>query len=87
VDPLDLARRPGRPSCTIVTCPANELVRPIHDRIPVVFADPEFWRAWLHPSLDSRAARDLLAPLPAEGMVVRPASPALANKRSTDLPI
>jgi putative SOS response-associated peptidase YedK len=69
------------PSCTIVTCAANELVRPIHDRMPVVFADPESWPAWLHPSLDRRAARDLLAPLPAEGMLVRPASPVVNSAR------
>jgi putative SOS response-associated peptidase YedK len=68
------------PSCAIVTCQANELVRPIHDRMPVVFTDPEFWQAWLHPSLDSAAARELLAPLPA-GMVVRPASPVVNSAR------
>jgi putative SOS response-associated peptidase YedK len=33
------------PSCTIVTYQANELVRPIHDRMPVVFADAELWQA------------------------------------------
>jgi putative SOS response-associated peptidase YedK len=48
------------PSCTIITCEANELVRPVHDRMPVVFADPEPWESWLHPSPDSAAARDLL---------------------------
>jgi putative SOS response-associated peptidase YedK len=69
------------PSCAIVTCQANELVRPIHDRMPVVFAGPEFWQGWLHPSLDSAAARELLAPLPAEEMVVRPASPVVNSAR------
>ncbi len=64
-------------TCTIITCDANELVRPIHDRMPVVFADPELWQAWLHPSVDTAAARELLAPLPVEGMVVRPASPVV----------
>jgi putative SOS response-associated peptidase YedK len=52
------------PSCTIITCEPNELARPVHDRMPVVFADPELWQSWLHPSLDSTAARELLAPLP-----------------------
>jgi putative SOS response-associated peptidase YedK len=69
------------PSCTIITCQANELVRPVHDRMPVVFAAPELWQAWLHPSLDSAAARDLLAPLPGDGMVVRPASPVVNSAR------
>jgi putative SOS response-associated peptidase YedK len=69
------------PSCTIITCEANELVRPVHDRMPVVFTDIEVWRAWLHPSLDSAAARELLAPLPGDGMVVRPASPVVNSAR------
>jgi putative SOS response-associated peptidase YedK len=39
---------------------------------PVVFTEPELWQSWLHPSLDSAAGRELLAPILAEGMVVRP---------------
>jgi putative SOS response-associated peptidase YedK len=27
------------PSCTIVTCDANELTRAIHDRMPVILPD------------------------------------------------
>jgi putative SOS response-associated peptidase YedK len=68
-------------SCTIVTCQANELVMPIHDRMPVVVAGPQLCQAWLHPSLDSAAARELLAPLAAEEMVVRPASPVVNSVR------
>jgi putative SOS response-associated peptidase YedK len=68
-------------SCTIITCEANEPVRPIHERMPVVFADPGLRRAWLHPSLDSGAAREVLTALPAEGMVVRPASPVVNTSR------
>jgi putative SOS response-associated peptidase YedK len=69
------------PSCTIITCEANELVRPIHDRMPVVMAGREARLAWLDPSLDSAAARELLAPLPSHGMVVRPASPMVNSVR------
>jgi putative SOS response-associated peptidase YedK len=69
------------PSCTIVTCAANELVRPIHDRMPVVFAGPEPWHAWLDRSLDSAAARELLAPLLQDQLVVRPASPLVNSAR------
>ena len=51
------------PSCTIVTCAANALVRPIHDRMPVMLADDKAWEGWLDPALDGEAASELLAPL------------------------
>jgi putative SOS response-associated peptidase YedK len=70
------------PSCTIVTCAANELARPIHDRMPVVLAGRELWHAWLDPSLDRTAARELLSPIPPHGMVVRPASPVVNSTRN-----
>ena len=43
-------------SCAIVTCPPNDLMRPIHDRMPVIL-DPDAEGAWL--DADS-AAGDLL---------------------------
>lgn len=46
-------------SFTIVTGPPNLLVRPIHDRMPMVL-DRSAWAAWLDPSLDGEAARALL---------------------------
>jgi putative SOS response-associated peptidase YedK len=46
-------------SFTIVTGPPNELVRPIHDRMPVVL-DRSAWAAWLDPSLDGEGAHALL---------------------------
>jgi putative SOS response-associated peptidase YedK len=48
-----------RPSFTIVTGPPNALVRPIHDRMPMVL-DRSAWAAWLDPSLDGEAAYALL---------------------------
>jgi hypothetical protein len=53
---------------------SDELVRPVHNRMPVVFADPELWPSWLHPSLDGADARELLASVRVDGTVVRPAS-------------
>jgi putative SOS response-associated peptidase YedK len=46
-------------SFTIITARANELVHPIHDRMPVVIA-PEAYAAWLDPAVDGEAARELL---------------------------
>jgi putative SOS response-associated peptidase YedK len=46
-------------SFTLITTRASDLVRPIHDRMPVVLA-PDDWAAWLDPELDPAAARALL---------------------------
>jgi putative SOS response-associated peptidase YedK len=64
-------------SCTIVTTAANELVAPVHDRMPVVLPESASWEAWLDPVLDADAVAPLLAPLPAERMKVAPANPAM----------
>jgi putative SOS response-associated peptidase YedK len=64
-------------SCTVVTTRANELVAPVHDRMPVVLTDPAAWEAWLDPALDAGAVGELLAPLPADALEVAPANPVL----------
>ena len=63
-------------SCTIVTCQANDIARPIHDRMPVVFADPPDWEAWLDPRLDGRDVAGLLQALPARAAVDQACEPA-----------
>jgi len=68
-------------SCTIVTCAANEVARPIHDRMPVVLADPAAWDAWLDPALDGDAVVELLTPLPADRLAVQPANPVVNSAR------
>jgi putative SOS response-associated peptidase YedK len=68
-------------SCTIVTCEANELARPVHDRMPVVLADPEVWDAWLDPAVSGEDARELLVPVGAARMGVRPANPVANSAR------
>jgi putative SOS response-associated peptidase YedK len=69
------------PSCTIVTCQANELTRPIHERMPVLLADLEACETWLDPAINPGAACELLAPLQAERMMVRPANPIVNSAR------
>jgi putative SOS response-associated peptidase YedK len=69
------------PSCTIVTCDANAIARPIHHRMPVVLTEPEAWEALLDPVLDGGAAVQLLVPLPSELLAVRPANPVLNSAR------
>ena len=50
-------------SCSIVTCEPNRLLRPIHDRMPVILA-PEAEAAWLDVESDPAAIADLLRPAP-----------------------
>jgi hypothetical protein len=55
-------------SFTIITTEPNELVRPIHDRMPVILR-PEDEEQWLDASRTAFAkARSLLKPYPAELM-------------------
>ena len=62
-------------SFTIVTGPPNDLVSPIHDRMPVVLAR-DVWSAWLDPSLPAEGALDLLGvpPHPGDDWVAEPVS-------------
>ena len=57
-------------SCTIITCPPNELVTPIHDRMPVILP-PEGQAAWLdRDRAVGQELRDLLVPFPADRMAM-----------------
>jgi putative SOS response-associated peptidase YedK len=47
-------------SCAIITCPPNDLVAPLHDRMPVILG-PYAHARWLDPRMD---AQDLLQPCP-----------------------
>jgi putative SOS response-associated peptidase YedK len=50
-------------SCTIITTGANELMRPLHDRMPVVL-DEAGRAAWLDPAAEPQQLEALLAPAP-----------------------
>lgn len=65
---------------TILTTEPNEVLRPIHDRMPVILPrDAE--DAWLDPATPVEAARALLKPLPPELTVVQPVDPVVVNTR------
>ncbi|MBW3623287.1 MAG: SOS response-associated peptidase [Armatimonadetes bacterium] len=52
-------------SCTILTTEANDLMRPIHDRMPVIL--PESARSfWMDPDADPDALKSLLRPYEGE---------------------
>lgn len=72
-------------SCTILTCPPNEFVEPIHDRMPVILP-PERYDQWLDRSLkDVDTLQSLLVPFSADAMTMYACSP-LVNKVEKDIP-
>lgn len=72
-------------SCCILTCAPNDLVRPVHDRMPVVVPAADHAR-WLDPEIQKPAeVADLLAPYPAADMEGWPVS-TLVNSPAVDEP-
>jgi putative SOS response-associated peptidase YedK len=72
-------------SCTILTTGANDLLRPLHDRMPVILP-PGTFDAWLDADVqDPQALEGLMQPFPAEQMQAHPVSP-LVNKTENDRP-
>jgi putative SOS response-associated peptidase YedK len=77
----------GQPltTCTIVTTEPNELVQPIHNRMPVILPK-EAEDLWLDSSLaDHRRLLDLLQPYPADEMIAYEVS-SLVNSVKNDSP-
>lgn len=62
-------------SCTILTTTPNELLQPIHNRMPVILPEDayEFWLS--APELEKRKLQTYLRPFPSEAMVAYPVSP------------
>ena len=69
-------------TCTLLTADANELVRRVHDRMPVLLRPQDIAR-WLVPQADSA---HLLAPFPAEALRARDVSTVVndANHEAAD---
>ncbi|MDD5410207.1 MAG: SOS response-associated peptidase [Methylobacter sp.] len=69
-------------SCSIIVTDANELMRPIHERMPVILA-PEDWSAWLEPdAMNAQALQNLLKPYSAEDMAAWPVSTKVNSLRN-----
>jgi putative SOS response-associated peptidase YedK len=58
-------------TCAILTTGANELVRSVHERMPLILAPGDF-AAWLDPRTPAIDLHDLLRPYPAEEMLAEP---------------
>jgi putative SOS response-associated peptidase YedK len=63
-------------SCAIITTTANELVGPLHDRMPVILP-PESYEVWLDPNTSVPALKKLLSPFPSPRMKSHPVSSAV----------
>ena len=57
-------------TCTIITTTPNELLQPLHDRMPVILNRSDYVR-WLDPASDPGTLGDLLVPYPASEMTCR----------------
>ena len=72
-------------SCTIITTEPNDLVAPIHNRMPAILL-PGAYADWLDPDMrDEQALSHWLASYPAEEMTARPVS-RLVNDPKRDSP-
>lgn len=68
-------------TATIITCPPNELVAPIHDRMPVILPQ-EHYEEWLNPDItDTASLSRLLVPFDEGQMEMYPVTPAVGNPR------
>lgn len=71
-------------SCTILTTEANELIRPLHDRMPVILRVEDF-SLWLDPLMqDVRQLEPLLRPTPSEELTAYPVGRQVGNPRIDD---
>jgi putative SOS response-associated peptidase YedK len=71
-------------TCTIITTAANELVAPIHDRMPVILDDAAV-PIWLAPGFDAPLLASLIAPCPGGAMEAYPVG-TLVNRPTVDGP-
>src|SRR5437773_3926103 len=80
-------RKPGGnvlESFTIITTEANELVRPVHDRMPVIL-DAESALQWLDPEREFRSVQSLLQPIPGRLMRCHLVSRRINDTRFDDV--
>jgi len=69
-------------SCTIITANANEFMRPLHLRMPVILS-PDQCGAWLdNQGVDTRQAGVLLGPMEEGQLQAWPVSKAINNPRN-----
>lgn len=68
-------------TCTLLTTAANELMAPIHHRMPVIVRGDDR-DMWLHAEASDHRLRDLAAPPPADLLIARPVSDLVNSPRN-----
>jgi putative SOS response-associated peptidase YedK len=69
-------------SCTILTTEANEVLRPVHDRMPVIL-HPEDYELWLDSDVRKLdLVKELLSPYPASEMMSYPVGSSINSPRN-----
>jgi putative SOS response-associated peptidase YedK len=67
-------------SFTVITTDANELVQPIHDRMPVIL-DEKGWGSWIDPGVSAHEVEGFLVAYSAGGMRARAVSTFVNDPR------
>ena len=69
-------------TCVIVTTAANDVLSPIHERMPVIL-DREVEMRWLDPDLENgQAALSYLQPVPPDQFETHPVSSLVSSPRN-----
>lgn len=69
-------------SCSIIVTDANQVMKPIHHRMPVILS-PDYYEAWLNPrETNLRALKSLLIPYPSDRMRTYPISPMINSPKN-----
>ena len=72
-------------SCTLLTTEPNDVLAPIHNRMPVIL-DPKDYAQWLDPDLqDVSRLKTLLHPYTSEQMTYYPVNLRVNNPRNDDV--
>ncbi|HTJ62599.1 MAG TPA: SOS response-associated peptidase [Alphaproteobacteria bacterium] len=71
-------------SCAMITVPANSLIAPMNERMPVILRADQ-WAKWLgQEPAHEQELKDMLRPYPAEDMTLWPVSKRVGNVRNND---
>lgn len=69
-------------TCVVLTTTPNEVLAPLHDRMPVILSEPGAWDAWLDPRIVAPdTLLPLLRPAPAATMTALAVHPRVNNVR------